>query len=109
MSLTHYKHRIWTMNVNRTLTKLRQLTQDLTEELAASEVPLAPGAVQDLLELQKEIVQLRNEAVKLHRSCGHTLTEVGATFEMSGSRVSQLSRGLLLPVSSRIVPPVKRN
>lgn len=88
------------------------IQQQLSESIAAIEkarkeisqqtVPVSKGTVKNILKLQKMAVELRDTTIRLLREQEWTLTEIGAAFELSGSRVSQISRKKKLSRSRRI-------
>ena len=88
------------------------IQQQLSESIAAIEktrkevsqqtVPVSKGAVKNILKLQKMVVELRDTTIRLLRKQEWSLAEVGAAFELSGSRVSQISRKKKLSRTRRI-------
>lgn len=90
------------MVVTDTLKQIEALLKQAIKEVRQSPTPLPKGASNRVIKLQEQIVQLRNEAVVLHRDQGHSLIEVSHAFDISPSRVSQIARGIKTPKGRRI-------
>lgn len=78
------------------------LTNALVRTLIKLETPLTKSAIQELLELQDSVLNLRNLAIYHQREQGHTLIEVAELFELSPSRISQIHRGVRMNKTRRL-------
>ena len=89
-------------NTTKKISTVISKLEEIIDEINNSEIPLPENAIWGILKIQRQAVELRDAGVLLHRESGWTLNEVGAAFEISPSRVSQLSWGKQISKTPRI-------
>ena len=80
------------MPANTLIRDANKALKKAVTEVRKNQVPLPTSTVQQIIQLQQQVVQLRDTAIVLHRESGWTLEEIAVAFDISPARVSQISR-----------------
>lgn len=90
---------------NELLSDALKAVREAQKHIRKSPVPLTKGQVNTILKLQRQVVELRDDAIRLMREQEYSLADIAILFNISPSRVSQISRGIKPPKTVRITQP----